>query len=57
MLRHMIVAQSAMHKTRPDLNAHAELNCAYHRSGNLITGFLHSIANLAGLSAFSAKDR
>ena len=57
MLRHMIVAQSAMHKTRPDLNAHAELNCAYHRSGNLITGFLHSIANLAGFSAFGAKDR
>ncbi len=56
MLRHMIVAQSAMHKTRPDLDAHAQFNCAYHRSGSLITGFLHSVANFAGFSGFGSKD-
>lgn len=45
MLRHMIVAQSAMHKTQPDLNAHAKLHGAFHRTGRMITDFFRSLVH------------
>ncbi len=45
MLRHMIVAQSVMHKPRPDLEAHAKLHGAIHRTSRMITDFFRSLVH------------
>ncbi|MDA4848412.1 hypothetical protein [Hoeflea poritis] len=45
MLRHMIVAHSAMNKPRQDLNAHAKLHGALHRTSRMITDFFRSLVH------------
>lgn len=54
MLRHIMVAHSVLHNSRPDLDAHARFNCAYHKSGRRISDFFRSIVHYPG---FSAKRR